>query len=173
MIHYEYPRKLKQGAISQVVGGALGVAMLGFLNVATWMYFLSVGFDWIELLATGFSMVVPCWILLMGCTQCVDIIARQDGLIITTCLFFKFFIPWQKIAGLRTYKVFSVFKKIRQRTAISISSGLTPIHRVWIKGPQGWRWVRGFEITLEAKGYSDLLRVIEEHINREDERSRT
>jgi hypothetical protein len=167
MIHYERPRKSKQGAIYQVVGGALGIAMLGFVNVATWRYFLLVGGDWIELLVFGVSMVIPCALVLMGCRQCIDITARQDGLIITTCLFFKFFIPWEKITGLRIYEVFSVFKKIRQRTAISISSGLTPIHRVWIRSSQGWRWVRGFEITLEAKGYSDLLSVIKEHINKE------
>ena len=170
MIHYEERRGV---AISWALGGVLSGLIWGSLTRSAWTTFLSGSLDWSvgELLLFSLGMVVPGILLLAGCTRCLAITAQEDGMTVKTCIFVRFFIPWQDVTGLWGYRSRSApgMRHIR-KNVITIKRGLTPVHRsLPRRGPKGWQWPRGFQITSEAQGYSDLVRAIEARVGEEQD----
>lgn len=171
MIHYKYRGRLMVAVASWGLGGVLAGSIMGCLIISVLADLLSgePGGSIGELLFFSLGIIAPCLILLAGCIRCTAITAQEDGLIIRTCFFLRFFVPWQDVVDIWSYVSFSPTARQRVRQSlVLIRRGLTPLHRsLPRKGPQGWQWPRGFIITAEAQGYSDLVRVIEEHVGGE------
>lgn len=173
MIRYEYRGRLMAMVVALGLGGILFGSIVVCLNIAAWTDFLSGGLDWPigKLLFFSFSAVLPCLSLLTGCIHCTAIITQEDGMTIRTCFFLQFFVLWQDVIDLRSGTQYSLqYRRAVRKGLITIRRGLTPLHRsLPRKGSRGWQWPRGFVITSEAQGYSDLVRVIEERIGDERE----
>lgn len=149
------------------LGGALLGSILGLITVAAWKEFLSGHLDWSldELLALTSGMAVPLALLLIGCSRCTAVDVQENGLVIRTCLFRWFFVPWSDVRGLWGGWIFSPMDPwLGQRSYILIARGLTPLHEGLVKGPEGWEWSRCFMITSDGQGYSDVVHVIEQHV---------
>lgn len=151
------------------LGGGLMTLMIGGFTLCVWGSFLSGNLDWTiaEFLFFHLGIVVPVLLLLRGCIRCITVSANQDGLAIQTCLFLRFFIPWQYVGDPLDYDSWSpaAFRMVR-KTFVEVEEGLTWLHRMPLSLADLLRhyWPRGFVITSEAQGYAELRRVIEKHL---------
>jgi hypothetical protein len=132
-----------------------------------WQTFLTGNLSWSigELFLFSLSFIVPSSLLLQACLRSTAVTTQEDGMMIRTCFFFWFYVPWQEVTGLWSYSSRSLTGlQTAERTLITIQKGLTPLHRGFPRRISGkWEWPRGFTIFSEAEGYSGLLQVIEEH----------
>ncbi len=168
MTDYRYRGRLMRAVVGLGIGGGVLCLVVGCLTASVWLRILSGSLHWSagEFLLFNLGIVVPLGIVIRGAIQCTAILVQRDGLKIQTCYFLSFFVPWQNLAGLRSYSSFSPTAfRVVETTFVSITQGLTPLHRgLLFRGLAGALWPRGFTITSEAQGYSDLIQTIEEHL---------
>jgi hypothetical protein len=114
--------------------------------------------------------------LFLGCVECPDVIAQESGVVVTTCYFFRFLVPWKDIVHIKTLSRLPfeppLDRGVEQRV-VSIQRGLTVFHRgLPLKDGKEKQHLRGFILRSDAQGYHDLVRVTEEHIDARKEHVR-
>lgn len=167
MIHYQntQTRKFVVGMLLAIL---LSCPVIGFNNLVIW----STIFDKTStldgtILAPILGLFILLCFIIAAFAQCPSIVANDNGLIVTSCIFIQFAIPWEKVIDIWEYDARTWIGKVQggiQKSHVRIRGGLTLIHRsLPRKEGQGWRWFRGFTFASAGSGYDDLVHAIEVH----------
>ncbi len=165
MIHYQnaQTRKFVVGMLLAIL---LSCPVIGFNNLVIWsaIFNKTSVLDETILVPTVGLFILLCFVI-AACAQCPSIVADDNGLIVTSCIFIKFAIPWEKVVDIWEYDARTWIGKVQggiQKSHVRIRGGLTLIH--WSlprKEGQGWWWFRGFTFASAGSGYDDLVHAIE------------
>jgi hypothetical protein len=166
MIHYQNPQTRK------FVVGMLWTALLSCpvvicLNLMIWSAIVDKTSALDDaVLAPAVGLFILLCFIIDACALCPSIVADDDGLVVTSCIFIHFAIPWEQVIDIWEYDAQSRIGKAQGRThsLVRIGRGLTPLHRsLPRKEGQHWRWFRGFMFASASSEYNDLVRAIEAH----------
>jgi hypothetical protein len=144
------------------IGGLFFAALWGCLAIWTWHDLLSHSLDWpvSKLLLFSLGILPSIGLILAGLIRCPAIVVRNDGLMIKSCFFFWFFVPWEDVLCVLGSK-----SSKKEEGAIGIRRGLTFLHfRFPWKGLQGWQWVHFIGVSSAGEGYHELVSVITQHV---------
>ena len=167
MTHYQNPQTRKF-IVAMLLSALLFCPIVSLDNLVIWraIFDKTAVLDGTILIPTVGLFILLCFVI-AACVQCPSIVADDRGLVITSCIFMRFAIPWEKIVAIWEYDARSWIGKVQggtHKSHVRIKGGLTPIHRsLPRKEGQHWQWFRGFTFASAGSEYHDLVRVIEAH----------
>lgn len=171
MKRYTHSRLTKM-VISWFYSSIFSSLLLIGLMIVLWRGFFA-GIDALSVVELGSISLFNIFFLLTTwirtCSPCLSVIPEEKGVSVKTCVFLQFLIPWENIVEIREYKRLpwiTLLEGGTHKSVVAISRGLTPIHYNIIKTKRGkLRLLRAFSISSAGKGYSELVEIIEEHID--------
>lgn len=166
MVHYQNPQTRKL-VFSMLWAALLFCPVVICLNLMIWSAIVDKTSALDDaVLAPIVSLIILLGFIIDACALCPSIVADDNGLIVTSCIFIDFVIPWEQVIDIWGYDAQSRIGKAQGRThsLVRIERGLTPIHRSLPRKEKGhWQWFRGFMFASASSEYNDLVRAIEAH----------
>ena len=167
MVQYRNPQTRKF-VINILLTALLACSFMGFYNIIMWdaVFHETQALDETILLSV-FSVFMFLSLIIPALVQCPSIVADDSGLVVTSCIFIQFTIPWEDIVDIWEYDAQSQIGKMQggvHKIHVRIKSGLTPLHRSLPRKEKGhWQWLRGFTFASASSESNDLVRAIEAH----------
>ncbi len=167
MIHYQNPQTRKF-VVGMLLSALLFCPVVILDNLMIWSAIVDKTSALDEaILAPTVGLFILLGFIIDACAQCPSIVANDNGLIVTSCIFIHFVIPWEQVIDIWGYDAQSRIGKAQGRThsLVRIERGLTPLHRsLPRKEDQHWRWLRGFTFASAGNGYDELVHAIQVHV---------
>ena len=171
LVQYSYDSRRRSLVVIYGLAGLISGLLWGLPTIGFWRGSLFGHLDWSlsKCALLHGALLASLWFLFLGCVECPDVIAQESGVMVTTCYFFRFFVPWKDIVHIKALSRLpfepSTERDVQQHV-VSIQRGLTVFHRgLPLKDGKEKQRLRGFVLRSDAHGYHDLVRVIEEHVD--------